>query len=250
MAVAVKEMGVTEIAGPQHNPRILEYFQACNASWVKDDETPWCGAFVGFVMRQCGYDLPDQPLRARDWLNWGKEISDPIPGCIVVFRRGSNPETGHVGFVQQISSDGKMLFVLGGNQGNRVCVEAFRTKDVLGYRIPDDYDPPGVGSLIKSSRIAKTARDVGIVGGVGAGTKVVETVTESPAPPPVNLPPAPKGVVQQVSEWQVVVEQVMNLVSFVSRNITFVIAVVCITAAARIVWARWQDQKTGKTRSF
>jgi uncharacterized protein (TIGR02594 family) len=43
-------LGLREVAGKQHNPQILAWWKAIGASWYKDDETPWCGAFVGGVL--------------------------------------------------------------------------------------------------------------------------------------------------------------------------------------------------------
>jgi hypothetical protein len=53
-------------------------------------------------------------------------------GCVVVFSRGAG---GHVGLVVGRTAHGG-LSVLGGNQGDRVCIAAFHTARVLGYRLP------------------------------------------------------------------------------------------------------------------
>lgn len=45
--VAQTQRGVKEIAGIKHNPKIIEYHQACILQ-ANDDETPWCSSFVNW----------------------------------------------------------------------------------------------------------------------------------------------------------------------------------------------------------
>lgn len=70
---------------------------------------------------------------ARSWLEWGTELSEPVYGCVVVFRRNGG---GHVGFVVGQKSNGDLM-VLGGNQGDAVCISAFPRSRVAGYRWPE-----------------------------------------------------------------------------------------------------------------
>lgn len=67
---------------------------------------------------------------------WGKRLTEPREGCIVVFKRGTNPKSGHVAFY--VGKDGDYIRALGGNQGDMVKVSRFPATSVLGYRWPDE----------------------------------------------------------------------------------------------------------------
>jgi uncharacterized protein (TIGR02594 family) len=72
----------------------------------------------------------------RSWLNYGKPLSKPVLGCIVVFWRGSKTGwSGHVGLVVGLDKAGNLM-VLGGNQGDMVSIKPFGKERVLGYRWP------------------------------------------------------------------------------------------------------------------
>jgi hypothetical protein len=47
LSEARKHIGTREIKGGQHNAEILGWWKAIKRSGIKDDETPWCAAFVG-----------------------------------------------------------------------------------------------------------------------------------------------------------------------------------------------------------
>jgi len=96
--LAVKEIGTKEWPGPRHNPRVLAYFQDAGHSWVDDDETAWCAAFMGAMLRRAG--LPSSgELTARSYLKWGQPTVTPREGDLAIFWRG-DPDgwQGHVGF--------------------------------------------------------------------------------------------------------------------------------------------------------
>jgi hypothetical protein len=46
--LACKHYGLKEIRGEEHNPVILKFFKEIGHSWVQDDETAWCAAFVNY----------------------------------------------------------------------------------------------------------------------------------------------------------------------------------------------------------
>jgi uncharacterized protein (TIGR02594 family) len=133
--IAYQEMGVHEVAGPQANPRIMEYFRACGGDWVKDDATPWCGGFAGWCAVQCGHDLPAEPLRAKSWAEWGQPC-EPQRGCVVVLNRGKDPSAGHVGMLDRIDEAAGRVYLTGGNQGDAVSTASFPISDVVAYRWP------------------------------------------------------------------------------------------------------------------
>jgi hypothetical protein len=43
-----------EIKGPRHNPLILQFWKGIKRGGIKDDETPWCAAFVGAMLERAG----------------------------------------------------------------------------------------------------------------------------------------------------------------------------------------------------
>lgn len=136
-------IGQKEIKGVKHNPIVLELwdsaFKAKNQAVpavFKNDETAWCGGFVGGVLAKSGLGqhIPNGFAMARSWLNAGTKLNNPAYGCVVVFWRGTpKSPTGHVGFVVGRDKAGSLM-VLGGNQGDAVNIKPFAKNRVLGYR--------------------------------------------------------------------------------------------------------------------
>jgi len=132
LALAELELGISEIAGPKANKRIVEYHKS-TALKAESDEVPWCSALVSFCMKHAGYHSTESAA-ARSWLNYGEELKSPRFGCIVILKRGTG-WMGHVGFyVGETTPD--TIRVLGGNQGDKVSIANFPKNQVLGYRWP------------------------------------------------------------------------------------------------------------------
>lgn len=133
LAVALEEVGTKEIPGAEHNPRIIDYHKTTTLK-ATEDEVPWCSSFANWCMKQAGIKGTGSAA-ARSWLTWGRPLSTPVYGCVVVMRRGKNPGAGHVGFFMgEIGSD--YIRVLGGNQGDAVNIANFKRSSVLGYCWP------------------------------------------------------------------------------------------------------------------
>ncbi len=130
LKVAAAELGVKEIAGSQHNPRIIEYHKSTDLG-ATTDETAWCSSFANFCMARAGQSH-GRSAAARSWLQWGDALPRPRYGCVVVLKRGTSSWEGHVGFL--VAEDVDSLALLGGNQGNRVKVSVYRRADLLGFR--------------------------------------------------------------------------------------------------------------------
>ena len=124
--------GVEEIPGRDHNARILEYHAATTLA-ATDDETPWCSSFVAWCFVQAG--VPGQTsARARSWLEWGLPV-EARPGAVcVLWRTRPDSANGHVGFF--LGGMDLHIYLLGGNQGDRVSVSAYPLSRVLGFRWP------------------------------------------------------------------------------------------------------------------
>lgn len=134
LKTAFNELGTEEIEGGQHNPQILKYATDTGIKGITSDEIPWCSTFVNWVAWKAGLQYSGKP-NARSWLNVGTRVTTPEPGDIVVFWRES-PDSwkGHVGFFLGVSTDKKRVYCLGGNQGNRVSVSAYRLNTVLAFQ--------------------------------------------------------------------------------------------------------------------
>lgn len=130
---AWREFGVLEVPGSRNNSRIVEMFEAVGHSAIKDDEVAWCAAFLGACLERSGH-ASTRSLGARSYLDWGAAVDEPHVGAIAVLSRGSDPALGHVGFVLGMSD--AEVFLLGGNQSDRVSVAAFAKSRVLSYRWP------------------------------------------------------------------------------------------------------------------
>lgn len=130
---ALSEYGVKEIVGAKDNQRIIKYFTDIGFNGQKlKDETAWCSAFVNWVAKTCGYEYSGK-LTARSWLAVGQSVKQPKVGHVVVlWREDPNSWKGHVGFF--IKETKKLVYVLGGNQRNMVCIKAYPKSRVLDYK--------------------------------------------------------------------------------------------------------------------
>lgn len=137
LAEARRYLGLREIPGPKHNTTIQGWLKILGA-WWKDDETPWCGVFVAHCMRATGHKLPTHWYRAKGWLDWGRKLTSPLVGCVVVLEREGG---GHVFIATGIDGQGRIVGI-GGNQGNAVTVAAFDAARVVGYRWPAEAPVP------------------------------------------------------------------------------------------------------------
>lgn len=132
LELALSQVGVKEIVGLAHNETILKYFDEIGHSWVDDDETAWCSAFVNWVCFKQNLSMSGK-LNARSWLTVGEKVTNPQVGDIVVFWRVSRSDwRGHVGFF--ISQRNGVIYTLGGNQGNQVCIKAYNQNRLLEFR--------------------------------------------------------------------------------------------------------------------
>lgn len=124
LTLARAQIGVREVVGAKHSPVIMRWIQEVGAKAlglnVNDDETPWCGTFMAWLMLRIGLTLPLIPVRAASWGRagkWGRELLGPRLGCIMVFTRQGG---GHVGLY--LGEDETHFHILGGNQSNSVSI--------------------------------------------------------------------------------------------------------------------------------
>lgn len=178
LKAAFRDLGLSEIAGPKHNKRVLEMYAKAGHPGIKDDETAWCAAAVGCWLAEVGIK-PSGSLMARSYTKYGTavDLKGKVPrGAICVWPRGA-PPSGHVNIA--IDDDGTFLTCIGGNQGNGqgggVTVSRERKSKLVAARMPPGMTAP----------LPKPKKD----------TDRYFKVPDEPAPQPepvVPEPPAPE----------------------------------------------------------
>lgn len=136
-----------------HNPKVVRYFSDVGHDWVKDDETAWCAAFVGAMLKKAGIPHTGK-LNARSYLDWGDPVTidDAREGDVVVFPRGNpNGWRGHVGFV--VAMHDHTIEVIGGNQSDKVTIATYPIGKILGIRRwptadVDTVKPTGLAAVV------------------------------------------------------------------------------------------------------
>lgn len=165
--IAKRYLGLEEYPGAQHNKEIVEFFRKTgeeslrqgrkdNYSWVTDDETPWCAAFVGACLGEAGMNGTGR-LNARSYEQWGRAVSfqDARKGDVVVLWRGHpDGSQGHVGFFDSWGTDGETVNLLGGNQGNKVSVALYRSKRILAIRRREAKSSLGKSTTLQATSLA------------------------------------------------------------------------------------------------
>jgi uncharacterized protein (TIGR02594 family) len=134
VAEARKLFGTVEAHGSADNSVILGWAKELGLAKVyAHDEIPWCGLFAAIVAKRAGKALPNQPLWARNWVNFGRDGSaKPQLGDVLVFRRGE--ASGHVGLY--IGEDYGAFHVLGGNQSDGVTITRIAKERCIAVRRP------------------------------------------------------------------------------------------------------------------
>lgn len=127
---AAKLIGTREIIGSKHNPVIIDWAKDLGLEKIyTNDEIPWCGLFVAYVVKQATFQPVKDPLWARNWNTFGTKQSVAMLGDILVFSRGTG---GHVGLY--VGEDNTCYYVLGGNQNNTVNITRILKSRCIGIR--------------------------------------------------------------------------------------------------------------------
>lgn len=155
--IALRELGQKEVPGAKDNPRILHYANVAGLSDIaKDDETPWCATFANFTLCDSGHRPGTQSAAAISFEKSGKILDNLrafILGCYVVLKRtdhkGDEDWRRHVAIYLGHSKDNKTVWLLGGNQGNRVSIQSFDVERITALRWPHGAPilTPWVGRL-------------------------------------------------------------------------------------------------------
>lgn len=126
---ALKLLGTIEGAGSADNPTILSWANEVGLENIyTHDAVPWCGLFMALVATRAGKTPPTNPLWALNWAKFGEEEGQPRLGDVLTFTRNGG---GHV--TQYVAEDKAAYHCLGGNQGDKVCIE--RILKIRLYRV-------------------------------------------------------------------------------------------------------------------
>ena len=150
LAVARRYIGTQEIPGAKHEPKILAMLNKMgkytdeHKPWWHDDETAWCGVFVGYCLGEADRFVIPSWYRAKDWST--NEHMTPLPkpayGSVAVFSRTGG---GHVWFVVGTDRFGHLM-ILGGNQANAVNIKPFSHDRLTGCYWPAKWEKRPVRS--------------------------------------------------------------------------------------------------------
>ena len=139
--LAERFVGLREVVGEVNNPQVLAMLRL-DQGWPTADEVPWCSAFVNYVAWLLR--LPrSKSLLARSWLTVGQAVpleQASVGFDVAILYRGAPPQPGpedtgapgHVGFYSGHHDD--TISLLGGNQGDAVCVAPYPAARLLGVR--------------------------------------------------------------------------------------------------------------------
>lgn len=130
--IALKEYGTRAVQGENSNPEVIKYFHGTGFDWVKNDDTPWCAAFLNWILKEAGI-AGTNSLLARSFLAFGEHVEVPEIGDIVVLWRVAKESIyGHAGLF--IRESGNSLFLLSGNQDEEVKIKAYPKWQLLDIR--------------------------------------------------------------------------------------------------------------------
>lgn len=131
---ALSEYGRTEQPGAKSDGVILSWIRRYFPGWLDDSTLSWCGLFMAEIAERVCTEIPQNPAIARNWYAIGEKVKDePMPGDVAVFWRGSpNSWKGHVGLFCRWEEN--KIYVLGGNQSNRVNIQAYPDSQLIGFR--------------------------------------------------------------------------------------------------------------------
>ena len=122
---------------------------------------PWCAIFVNAMFASCtspavaGTKSPSsQSFRSSEKF---VQLGGPALGAVTVFWRGSpNSGQGHVGFYNGETAES--VYVLGGNEDNRVEIAPVKRFQLIGYWWPAGLAQPAVAKItVRPARRSRRA---------------------------------------------------------------------------------------------
>ncbi len=129
---ARNKIGISEIKGPKNNHLIVAMWKAIKRGGIKNDETPWCSAFIGTCLEEAGL-VSSRYESASSYIEWGVPC-EICYGCIALIKREGGSGY-HVTFPIGIDNAGN-FYGIGGNQDNQVKISKFKLSRVKYCRWP------------------------------------------------------------------------------------------------------------------
>ncbi|RDE05436.1 TIGR02594 family protein [Sphingomonas aracearum] len=148
LTAARAKLGTREAPGVANSPTIMGWAKRLGVKVLgivyNADSVPWCGLFVATCMAEDGITPPPIAVRAKAWATWGAPLTSAqlAPGAVLVFERSGG---GHVGFY--VGETATAYQVLGGNQGDRVCLAWIDKARCVARRWPSGR--PLIGRPVK-----------------------------------------------------------------------------------------------------
>lgn len=142
-------VGLKETPGTKSNPTIIGWAKKLGgwvASYYTDDSIPWCGLFMANVIHATlpKEVLPSNYLGALNWAKFGKPLTTPSLGAILVFSRTGG---GHV--TQYLGENATHYRCAGGNQSDSVSDDDWILKSrCVGIRWPLTGEAPVGGRVM------------------------------------------------------------------------------------------------------
>jgi uncharacterized protein (TIGR02594 family) len=132
--------GTLETPGTRDNSTIVQWSKETKTKdddWYAHDSVPWCGLFMAVCAQRAGKAVPINCLGALSWRAFGMQVPVAMLGDVLVFTRKGG---GHVGLYVGESKDS--YFVLGGNQGDKVCITRILKSRIHSIRRPIYNEQP------------------------------------------------------------------------------------------------------------
>lgn len=149
MAEAKRRLGLNEV---RDNGELRAWLKSDGASVGDPAKIAWCGDFAEtcIALTLPGEPLPANPYGARNWAKFGRRLTTPAYGAILVYWRGSRDGwEGHVNFY--LGERGGALYGIGGNQRNGVAEDWLDDDRLLDIRWPTTFDLPTTGRVLLTS---------------------------------------------------------------------------------------------------
>lgn len=170
---AYADLGVAEGPGKVNSKTVLAYYRDAGHPEIKHDEVPWCMAFVCAHLERNGVPSP-KSLAVMDLDTWGEDVTDsPQVGDVVrMWRESPKSWKGHTGFY--VRETKTHVYVLGGNQGDRVSIAAFPRNRIKSIRRPRSVSE----SRIVRASVGQAAAGAGVAGAGASAAVLVEAAAE------------------------------------------------------------------------
>jgi uncharacterized protein (TIGR02594 family) len=252
LADAVKDIGIQEwVLGNNRkkvsNPVVERYIAKVNGSPLNAIDTPWCAYFVGAKLEYAGITSSKSGM-ARSYLSWGVAVADNDwkAGDVVVFKRNTGTRDdhvlGHVAFL--LRWDNNYVYVLGGNQGDRVCIEAFPRGRIIGVRRPRTFSKTIMASV--GSVTSQTANK-GVENFIPDQSAVHDAALQAH-----SLVSPSTGKVPSPDELQAAYDSAhpyLTMLAHMKPEIIAVLTILSLGLAAYAGWCRYKDWIAGRTGS-